>query len=88
MRFLNLTQPSGNHMLLNPENIAFVEVETLADEQVVLDITLKNGPSSLYFVPVDQGGRALSPQDAKLRVIEWGKDVLLDHLDDYFSSRG
>lgn len=39
MRFLNLIQPSGNHVLLNPQNIAFVEVDTLADEQIVLDTT-------------------------------------------------
>lgn len=87
MRFLNLTQPSGNHMLLNPQTIAFVQVDTLADEKIVLEITLKNRPGSMHFAPVDQGGRVLSPQDAKLRVIEWGKAVLLDHLDDYISSR-
>ncbi|AZT92763.1 MAG: hypothetical protein L0K07_10075 [Yaniella sp.] len=88
MRFLNLTQPSGNHVLLNPRNIAFVEVDTLADEQIVLDITLNNRSGSLHCVPVDQGGHPLSPQDIKLRVIEWGKNVLLEHLDDYISSRG
>lgn len=64
-------------------------MDTLSDEQIVLDITLNDRPGSPnYFLPVDQGGRPLSPQDIKLRVVEWGKDVLLEHLDDYISSRG